>query len=43
MADSPELESLRAKLAARKGKDGYKENVAEIEKRIAELEADDGG
>jgi hypothetical protein len=33
-----ELESLKAKLAARKGKEGYKENVREIEARIAELE-----
>jgi len=34
-----ELESLKAKLAARKGRPGYEGNVREIEKRIAELEA----
>jgi hypothetical protein len=38
MADSPELDALKAKLAARKGKEGYKENIREIEARIAELE-----
>lgn len=34
-----ELEALKAKLAARKGKPGYAQNVEEIEARIAELEA----
>ena len=34
-----ELESLRAKLASRKGREGYAENCREIEERIAELEA----
>lgn len=34
-----ELEALKAKLAGRKGKPGYEENCAEIEKRIAEIEA----
>ena len=36
---SDELARLNAMLAARKNKPGYKENVREIEKRIAELEA----
>lgn len=36
-----ELESLRAKLASRKGREGYAENVREIERRIAELEKDE--
>lgn len=35
------IESLRAKLAPRKGREGYAENCREIEKRIAELEGDD--
>jgi hypothetical protein len=33
-----ELDDLRRKLAARKGKPGYEENLREIEARIAELE-----
>jgi len=33
-----EIDDLKRKLAARKGKPGYKENAAEIEARIAELE-----
>jgi hypothetical protein len=37
-SEMTELEMLKAKLAARKGKEGYKENVREIEARIAELE-----
>lgn len=32
------LEMLKAKLASRKGREGYAENVRELEKRIAELE-----
>ena len=39
MGDSEELTRLRAKLAAREGKAGYKVNCEEIRKRIAELEA----
>jgi hypothetical protein len=35
-----ELESLKAKRDARKGKPEYAENVREIEARIAELEAE---
>ena len=35
---SDELEILKRKLAARKDKPGWKENVREIEARIAELE-----
>lgn len=38
MTAAAELETLRRKLAARKGAPGYEENVREIEKRIAELE-----
>lgn len=34
-----ELETLRAKLKARKGRPGFKENVAELERQIAALEA----
>lgn len=33
-----ELTTLKAKLAARRNKPGFEENVREIEKRIAELE-----
>lgn len=40
MADSPELKALRVKLAGRKGRLGYEENVREIEQRIAELESE---
>lgn len=35
---SDELEILKCKLAARKGRPGWEENVREIEARIAELE-----
>ncbi len=34
-----ELEALKAKLKARKDRPGMAENVKEIERRIAELEA----
>lgn len=34
-----EIERLKAKVNARKGIPGYKQNVADLEKRIAELEA----
>ncbi len=37
-----ELAELKLKLAARKGKGGYAQNVADIEKRIAEMEANSG-
>lgn len=40
--DSPRLASLRAKLAARKGKSEFKKNCEEIEKEIARLEANKG-
>jgi hypothetical protein len=33
-----ELETLKEKLKARKGKPGFAQNVREIEERIAELE-----
>jgi hypothetical protein len=33
-----EIDDLKRKLAARKGKPGYEENAREIEARIAELE-----
>ena len=36
-----ELETLKAKLAGRKGKPGFEENVRAIEKRIEELERKD--
>lgn len=39
MTREEELASLKAKLAARKGKQGYGDNVKAIEARIAELEA----
>lgn len=35
---SDELASLKAKLASRKERAGYSQNVAELEARIAELE-----
>jgi len=38
MTKEEELAALRAKLKAREGKQGYKQNVADIRKRIAELE-----
>lgn len=38
-----ELETLRRKLAARKGKPGFTANVEAIERRIAELEALNAG
>lgn len=34
-----ELDTLRRKLEARRDKPGFKDNVREIEARIAELEA----
>lgn len=39
---SQELATLKRKLAARKGRPEYAENVREIEARIAELEKADG-
>jgi hypothetical protein len=38
-----EIERLKALLEARKGRAGYKQSVKEIERRIAELEAANGG
>lgn len=38
MSRDDELDALRRKLAARKDKPGYRDNVREIERRIAELE-----
>lgn len=35
-----ELARLRAKLDARRGQSGFRENVREIERRIAEIEKD---
>lgn len=40
MSAADELAALRVKLAARKGRAGYEENVRQIEARIAELEAE---
>ena len=37
-----ELAALKAKLAKRKNRPGYADNVKAIEQRIAELEAPDG-
>ena len=37
-----ELESLKAKLAARENKPGYRANVEALKQRIAELEAANG-
>lgn len=42
MTRDEELASLKAKLAARKDRQGFGANVRAIEKRIAELEAQDG-
>lgn len=43
MTREEELASLRAKLASSQGMgDGYKERIAAIEARIAELEGSDG-
>jgi predicted DNA-binding WGR domain protein len=39
MTRDEELAALRTKLAARKNRPGYAENVKAIEARIAELEA----
>lgn len=39
MTREQELEALRAKLAARKDRQGFAANVRAIERRIAELEA----
>jgi exonuclease VII small subunit len=38
-----ELDDLRRKLKARKGRPGFKANVAELEARIAELENVEAG
>jgi hypothetical protein len=35
-----DLETLKRKLSAREGKPGFKANVEELKKRIAELEAE---
>jgi hypothetical protein len=42
MARDEELASLRSKLAKRRDRPGYGENVKAIEARIAELEAQNG-
>lgn len=34
-----DLDTLKAKLAARKARHGYEENVRQLERQIAELEA----
>lgn len=39
MTREEELQSLRIKLAKRKGRPGYADNVKAIEARIAQLEA----
>ena len=43
MSRDEELAALRAKLARRRDRPGYGENVKAIEARIAELEAQDAG
>lgn len=40
MTRDEELAALKAKLAARKDRPGYGDNVKAIERRIAELEAE---
>lgn len=42
MTAKEELAVLKAKLKAREGKQGFKQNVADIKARIAELEALNG-
>jgi hypothetical protein len=42
MTPDEELASLRTRLAKRKNRAGYADNVKAIEARIAELEAPDG-
>lgn len=42
MNPKEELVALKAKLKARKGKSGFKENVEAVEARIAQLEAQIG-
>lgn len=42
MDRAEELAALKAKLAKRRDRPGYADNVRAIEARIAELEADDG-
>lgn len=37
-----ELDTLKAKLAARDGRPGFEDNVKELRKRIAELEGTNG-
>lgn len=34
-----EIEKLKEKIAARDGKPGFKQNVEELKRRVAELEA----
>jgi len=43
MTREEELAALRTKLAKRRDRPGYGDNVKAIEARIAELEADDAG
>lgn len=42
MSSADEIARLKAKLAARRSNTGYERNIADIEKRIAELEGRDG-
>lgn len=42
MTREEQIEALRAKLRARKGRPGFEANAAEIEKRIAKLESEGG-
>ena len=39
MTREEEMAAIRAKLKAREGKSGFKDNVRDIKARIAELEA----
>jgi hypothetical protein len=43
MTPQEELEQRRRELAAREGRPGYKANVEALKRRIAELEAENGG
>lgn len=40
MTPAEEIKTLKAKLRARDGKPGFKDNVAAIKARIAEMEAE---
>lgn len=43
MTVQQEIDDLKRKLAARRNRGGYAQNISEIEARIAELEAQNAG